>query len=40
MMRALCVYEDEFMREISGTFHHVLISASSSTAGGWLSGKE
>lgn len=25
------MYEDEFTREISGTFHHVLISASSST---------
>lgn len=31
MVRVSCVYEDEFMREISGTFHHVLISASSST---------
>lgn len=43
-MRVLCVFEDEIMREISGTFHHVLISASSSTVPvgwlGWLSGKE
>lgn len=47
MMRAVCVCEDEFMREISGTFRYVLISANSSTealqlwwAGGWLCGKE
>lgn len=39
--------EDECVREMPGTFQHVLISANSSTeapqlwwAGGWLSGKE
>lgn len=50
MLRASgCVFlcEDESLREMPGTFQHVLISANSSSeapqlwwAGGWLSGKE